>query len=159
MIIKNTYFAAIKDAMSEGNANKWVLYHKTHSICSYSRYYEPHLNDYDLINSKMIRSNPLQRWHSTIDITDIFLNSSMDLSVAGGIIASRLEIIPPIGLESVDLEKQEIIIEFRNISESSDSGPTDKELENFDAVLERLYNWGDTRVGPKRICHVKAFGK
>lgn len=89
-------------------------------------------------------------WQRKLELKDEWpktRNGELSVSQLADIVADRLEALEPFGDKeldrSLDYEREEIIEEFRALAEDAD-------VDDFDEVLERLYDWADTPMGGGR---------
>lgn len=97
----------------------------------------------------------MANWQRTLKLEHI--SRDADLAAKANGIADALEKLKPFGakFEEIDEERDEIVQEFRDAAR-------DPELDEdmFDEVMERLYDWADTRLDAqwngKKVCWINA---
>ena len=90
----------------------------------------------------------MAKWNYTIDFSDFYHSETMTVEDKGKQIAARLEAMFAKSLngldeDNFDPELEEIIYQFQNITGYDDVSP----VEEFDEIMEGLYNWADQEVG------------
>lgn len=96
-------------------------------------------------------------WQRTLDLRDIWgkVNAGKwTIQELAGEMAKRIHALLPLYVSEVDTEGGQIVEAFDKIGK--DPVAT---TEGFDEVMERLYDWGDTKLDdnwpPKKVCWVR----
>lgn len=101
----------------------------------------------------------MAQWQRTLDLSDVWdkgLERKISVSTLSAIVVERLKALPSFGIRhsSIDEEKENIIEEFKILAED----PT-ADFDDFDCVLEDLYNWGDIsldgKFAGKKVCWIR----
>lgn len=102
----------------------------------------------------------MANWKHVLDISDIW-DAGLEMDDLGRRIATRLtnefESILDDELDNFDEELEEIIYRFNSITGYDDTTPE----EEFDDVLNQLYDWADQEIEPfglwprNKMCWVK----
>lgn len=85
----------------------------------------------------------MARWKYKVSIKELF-NDETPPAEIGLEVAKRLRSTVPEALWDYDEELDDIIVAFENITGYENVTPT----EEFDDILDRLYDWGDEEVEP-----------
>lgn len=93
-------------------------------------------------------------WQRTIDLKTIW--KSKDLPLIAKSIAGQLRGMSPLSDPEADDARLELASDFESLLTSSCS------YDDFNEVMERLYDWGDTPLdtvflGGKKVCWVSTF--
>jgi hypothetical protein len=70
------------------------------------------------------------------------------------VVAAKLKAIRPFNDDELDAERDELVEEFEAFAADGDAYRDD-----FDDIMDRLYDWGDTRldtkfIGGKKVCWI-----
>ena len=99
-------------------------------------------------------------WQRTLNLTpewQMRKNEEISLQELSAIVAKRLSALQAFGDEYLDVRKDDLAGEFEAMSK--DASLT---VDEFDGVLEELYDWGDILISGnvlagKKVCWVKTF--
>ena len=102
----------------------------------------------------------MANWQRTLKLqpeTDQASAGEISVQELAAVVAKRLRALRPFGDEYIDNERDEIADEFEWIARSSDA-----ESDDYDEVLDRLYDWGDIHISgdffnAKKVCWVDCF--
>jgi len=101
----------------------------------------------------------MAQWQRKLKLKDVWNDvddGKMTVQELAGIVANRLEKLKDFGDEDVDFEKQDIVDEFKGLSE--DPGA---DLNDFNNVMCSLYDWADIPLDNewpgKKVCWVETF--
>ncbi len=93
----------------------------------------------------------MANWQRKLDLRDVW--PSKDVSVIAKAIADRLSRLTPLNDEHLDWKREELAEEFAGIASEADP-----EVNEFDAVMSELYDWGDTKLdghwNGKAVCWI-----
>lgn len=91
----------------------------------------------------------MANWKATVELRDLHAqheDGKLDIQNVALELARRLEALPSTQAHGVrDCELDDLIAELRQISQMSDDEFDQDPADEYDEVLERIYNWGDTR--------------
>lgn len=100
----------------------------------------------------------MAKWYFKIEIGDLINNDDSNSALAAKEIAIRLKALGVIHNNMLEKEKQYLIEQFEDFSESGDE---DEDVEAFDYLLGELYDWGDSDFRPGfsgiKCCWVNSF--
>lgn len=102
-------------------------------------------------------------WARTLDISDSFSKASVSelpIRQLSKNVANELIKLPPYKNTTVEYEKTNLIELFNELAGSEDSEEYDEDMlkEEFDILLEQLYNWGDGWLDIRsKVCWIKTF--
>ncbi len=98
-------------------------------------------------------------WQRKLEIADLhngYRAGTVSVSDLASGVADRLAKLSAFNNEDLDTERDEIVEEFRCLSKENDPN-----IDDYDEVLERLYNWADTPLSndwnPQKVCWVATF--
>jgi len=98
-------------------------------------------------------------WQSVLDLIDVWdraLGKEVSIPDLSRIISERLKVLKPCTVDYVLDEQDGIVDEFMGLYEEDNADPID-----FDAVMNRLYDWADQsldeKFGGKKVCWIKTF--
>lgn len=100
----------------------------------------------------------MAKWQRKLDLTDVWEKANdeeITVSELSATIADRLEALSSFGIkhDHVDLEKVEIIEEFRILAEDECV-----DFDEFNFIFRRLYDWADQslddKFSGKKVCWV-----
>ena len=100
----------------------------------------------------------MANWQTRLRLKDIYHDKSLKTSELAIKVAERLrKMTLPANLDEYTCEERDDIAwEFEAIAEDADCGVND-----FDCVMERLYNWADMPLDSgwpqKKLCWVETF--
>lgn len=96
----------------------------------------------------------MANWQRTLPLKDVW--PTEDVHVIASAIADRLPKLKPLGDWHLDEERDDIADEFKSLADD----PT-AHADDFNCVLERLYDWADTKLdgnwNGKKVCWVQTF--
>jgi hypothetical protein len=96
----------------------------------------------------------MANWQRTLSLRDVW--PSNDVRLIARTIAERLRALHPFGLFSLDLDVAILADEFQAIGEDPEA-----DVDDFDGVMERLYDWGDRPLDEKwngkKVCWIETF--
>lgn len=100
----------------------------------------------------------MSNWQRELDISKAWKkcenNNSVFRELAKDIVF-KLRLLTPFE-NRIDNEKEDIIIEFEEIIKCSECT-----IEDFDTIMEDLYDWGDTQLDnewpPAKVCWINTF--
>jgi hypothetical protein len=89
-------------------------------------------------------------WQRKLDLRDVWNKvdtEELTVQELSTIVADRLEKLKAFDNEdNLNYEKSEFIDEFRDLAKDSNLN-----IDDFDCVLDRLYDWGDTQLDNKTL--------
>lgn len=100
----------------------------------------------------------MARWVTTIDLSDVWgqaADGRMAIANLAKVVADRLAglVLPPIIPVALAVERDSIADEFAALSQDEHAA-----AEEFDDILGRLYDWGDTALDKnwngKKVCWI-----
>lgn len=104
----------------------------------------------------------MANWQRTLNLLPEWKqaeNKEISVQEMAKVVSQRLAMVTPFDDYSIEEERRELIDEFTIISEINDG---DDLIENFDSVMDQLYDWADQKVGNsesffdrKKVCWVK----
>ena len=71
------------------------------------------------------------------------------------VVIERLKALKPFGDYEIDSIKEDLIEQFEMLAEDQDA-----DINEFDYIMQDLYNWGDTKISgdfsnAKKVCWIK----
>ena len=102
----------------------------------------------------------MANWQRTLDISESW-NKEDSVSLTGiqtlaKEIATKLTNLATFTNEEIELEKEDIIDAFNDLSKDKEAN-----LCSFNSLMDELYNWADTpldnKLGGKKVCWIKTF--
>lgn len=100
----------------------------------------------------------MAQWHSRIELQpewNATKNGSMTVSQLATVIAKRLKETKPLTQTYLESRRLWLIEQFEEMGES------DSDVEEFDDLMEELYNWGDTDLDNNwnglKVCWIAAY--
>lgn len=102
----------------------------------------------------------MANWQRTLVLKDVwpkFREDELSVQEVAKVVSERLAELKPFNVKHIDKQKEELVDEFEALSEDEDA-----DTNNFDDVLERLYDWADTPLdgnvlSGKKVCWVATF--
>lgn len=102
----------------------------------------------------------MANWQRKLDLKDVWgkiKSSELSLCELSRIVANRLgELRNFNNYPFIDEEKDEIVEEFCDLALNSETTKAD-----FDEVMEKLYDWGDLKLGntwpPEKVCWIGTY--
>lgn len=97
----------------------------------------------------------MANWQSKLDLKDVWNKVSKEITLQelSKIIAKRLRKLKPTKDKGILEERDDIADEFEGLSLDKNAG-----FNDFDSIMERLYNWGDIKLNnsfpPDKICWI-----
>lgn len=98
----------------------------------------------------------MANWQRKLDLLDVWgkaQDEEISTKELSGIVADRLAALPDFGIEHIDIEKEDLVNEFRLLSEEEGIG-----FDEFNFIFAMLYNWADQTIdgkfNGKKVCWV-----
>lgn len=96
----------------------------------------------------------MAKWQRTIDVSDTW--GTKDVQLISESIAEQLKSMAPFDETEVEWFRNEFVKGFTELAENSIA-----DVEEFDCLLEELYDWGDTPLDElwdgKKVCWIRTF--
>lgn len=94
--------------------------------------------------------NLLPEWKMRID-------DEISLQDLSRVVAERLSAVKQLGISDLDEQRDDLVHQFKEMSND-----TSLTVDEFDEVLNELYDWGDTHIdgsilAGKKACWIKTF--
>lgn len=92
-------------------------------------------------------------WQRNLDIRDVW--PTRNIPLISKTIASKLRALEAFGVEEIDAVRDDLATQFETLTEDLCD-----DTEEFDAVMEQLYDWGDKVIGKgfglrrERVCWI-----
>ena len=105
----------------------------------------------------------MAKWQRTLDIQEEWKQSSDgDITILelAKVIHRKLGALRPFGDGSLDETREDILADCASRIRDAEKYGEDIPVEEFDYLMESLYNWGDTEIGrtrewpPKKACWI-----
>lgn len=102
----------------------------------------------------------MAQWQSTLDLKDVWGQyDTADISIQelSKVISERLLKLKPISTQFVLQGRDDLVEDFDDLSH--DEGA---DVDDFDDIMARLYDWGDIRLSGdilsgKKVCWIKTY--
>jgi hypothetical protein len=98
-------------------------------------------------------------WQRKLDFssyTEKYDNGELSIQEFEKIVAEKLKALRDFDDYDIDLTKEDLIFEFEDIAADEEDGYGE---QDFNYVLDRLYDWGDTsldgKFGGKKVCWIQ----
>jgi hypothetical protein len=95
----------------------------------------------------------MANWTRTLDLTDFWENPESP-QYAAKLICERLRVLPPHGRDDIDGKREDLTFEFECLA-----GDPDCTYDDFDHLMNDLYDWGDTPLDThwngRKVCWIK----
>lgn len=94
-------------------------------------------------------------WQRKLDLKDVW--DTNDVHLIAKTASDRLKELAPLNDDALDEEREVIAYDFETVAADQDAC-----VDDFDEVMARLYDWGDTHLdgtilGGKKVCWIATF--